>query len=168
VPTFSGSYVSEPSDFATVATEAALIAAADDPATPVISEGRLSFADLLPAELAAIQAVLNPLITRKEGVVNGFLRAGGYAVPVDVVENAVIPEYVVKLVWNDLRFRKGQLNDEEYEARNKAVIDELKLIANGTSVLVGAVDAEDEGTAETVHAIGTSERIFSRETLEDF
>lgn len=168
MPTFAGAYVSEPSDFTAVATEAALIAVADDPSTPAVSEDVLAWADLQPAELAALLAVLNPLIARKEGVVNGFLRGGGYAVPVDAVANPIISEYVVKLVWNDLRYRKGQLTEDEYIAANKPIVDDLKMIAGGTMQLAGLLAAVEEGPSETVHSAGGSERIFSRETLEEF
>lgn len=168
MPTFSGAYIQEPRDFSTVTTESELIQLADDPDTPIVPESVASWAELVPAEEAALLAILNPIIIRKEGTVNGYLRAGGYLVPMDIIANPIVQQHVVTLVWNALRYRKRQLTDEEFRAANADVTDELKLIARG-DMLLDAPESDDvDAPTGAVHAVASATRIFSRETLKDY
>lgn len=164
--TFNGSYLREPSDFSTVATEAALIQIADDPQLPTVSSGVLAWADLTPTEEAALVATLNPIIVSKEGVIDGYLRSGGYVTPTDVALNPSVKEWAAKLVWNTLRFRKEQITDEQLETLDNMILKLLRDVASGVLLLVG-VDSAVEPASGTVYAIGTSPRIMSRETLEE-
>lgn len=164
--TFSGAYLQEPTDFTSVANEATLIAVADDPSAPVIPAGALAWSQLTVGEAAALVATLNPIIASKEGIVNGYLRAGGYLVPTNLALNPVVREYAAKLVWNALRYRKAMLNDEELAAADGSVLRELRDVANGIALLVGE-DVAIEPASATVYAIGTAVRVFSRSTLED-
>lgn len=167
MPTFPGAYVREPSDFATVTTEAGLIQLADDPDSPVLPD-EAAFADLSAPEQAVVIAALTPIIERKEGIINGYLRAGGYVAPADANLNPQVVDYAVRLVFNALRYRKRQLTDGELSEADADVLAALDLIATGGSSIVTAEASAEEPTSGTVYAIGTSRRIMSRETLEDF
>jgi len=168
MPEFVGSYIKEPSDFATVTTEADLIQVADDPASPVVPEDTLSWAELVAGEKAALKAVIDPIIIRKEGIIDGYLRAGGYATPADIVRNPIIQDYAARLVWNDLRYRKKQLSDEEYRTANADILKELSQIGSGALVLAAAPSIDEDAPSGLVHAVKSSPRVFSRETLEEF
>lgn len=166
MPTFAGAYIREPSDFSTVATETTLIQVADDPSVPVVPSDSSAWADLSVGEAAALVNTINPIVIRKEGIVNGFLRAGGYAVPADVVLNPVILDYAVRLVWNDLRYRKQQLTDEEYGDANKGTLIALGLIASGGVVLDAPPIEGASAPTGAVHAASSATRVFSRDTLD--
>lgn len=168
MPAFAGDYVREPSDFATVATEADLLQLLDDPSDPLVPDDVLTWSDLDSGQQEALAGVANPVIARKEGVINGYLRAGGYAVPADIVRNPLIQDYAVRLTWNDLRYRKGQLTDEQYKAANADILRELLAISKGDMLLDAAPSTEETASSGAVYAAASAERVFSRAKLEDF
>lgn len=168
MPTFAGQYVQEPSDFATVTTEAGLLQIADDPENPVVLADVVAWADLSNEQKATLKALLDTLILRKEGIIDGYLRAGGYATPADVDANPIILNYAIDLVWNDLQRRKEQISAEEYRHANAAVFDQLSLIASGDMLLAMPEATGDSAPTGTVYAASSAERIFSRDTLKDF
>lgn len=166
--TFAGMYIKEPSAFGTVTTESALIQVADDPEAPVVPADVTAWSELTVPQAAALVATMDPIIVRKEGIVNGYLRAGGFLVPMDIDRNPVVLDYAVRLVWNDLRYRKQQLSDEEYRTANSSVLTELAAIARGDIVLDAPPIEGEAAPTGAVHAASSAPRIFSRTTLEEF
>lgn len=132
MPTFAGVYVREPDDFLTVTTEADLIQLLDDPKAPVVDEDVLSWADLDPAQEEALLSTLDPVIVKKEGIVNGYVRAGGYIVPAN---DAIVVEISVQLVWNDLLVRKDRISREEWKTTNDTLMRQLRDISHGDTLL---------------------------------
>lgn len=163
MPVFAGAYVREPSDFYTVTTEAELIATADDPQAPVISESVLSWDDLEPAEEAALVATINAIVLRVEGITNGYVRSGGYVLP---AIDQTVTDIVVQLSWNNLLFRKKALDLAEKRDADAPLYAQLRDIASGKLVLE-TEETTEESPASIVGGIGGAARTFSRETLED-
>jgi hypothetical protein len=172
MPTFPGAYLTEPSDFYSVATERNLIEAADDLGEPEPAlDGASTFADLTTAESSAVVAVWTPVIEEAEAMVNGYLRAApaGYVVPLTGTIDPLVRNLAARVAWLSALLRRKVLSIDTFESQLASVVGTLEKIGDGRIVLsnapVSTVTAE--GTAGEVYMVTGSTRTFSRTTLED-
>lgn len=177
--TFDGFYLKEPADFLSVATEQDLIQSAQDP--DQTSNDFESFADIDEAIVAGgsfggqaedlldkIKAVVNEAVNYAENLVHSYARTQGYAIPLNVGLDPVIKQIALDVAWIYLRFRRGILSDEQKnEAMNRARNGELRDIARNVITLASP---KMVGIAKGAHVYGvtSSERLLSREMLEDW
>lgn len=176
--TFSGAYLREPSDFASVADEQILIQGADDPDQPDALHV-YSFAELLTAPppppdpdspYTKIVGVLNSIIAKQEALVDSYVRAGGYAIPaLDslAVPNQVITALAAEMVVISLRERRQLITPEGAAAARSRVASTLRDIAKGVLEIDVARD-EGPSASQSVYAVSSSDRVFSRDKLGDF
>lgn len=166
-PTFVGSYVQEPIDFAPVATEADLIEAADD--TGAI--GARSFAELDELPQADIDHVIdnvNEVIRAAEGELNGYALSYDYAIPLNPLDQFA-KNIVLKLAWISLRARRKLIDSEQAEReRNQLQNGELRAISKGMLLLTSLRNTTETGLGMDVYGVTSSERVMSRETLKDW
>ncbi len=165
--TFNGSYIAEPADFSTVMTEVQLIELLDDPGSPDAGPLANRWADLTVEQQTAFANVAIPIIATEEGIVNGYLRAGGFMVPSSA---ALIKTIVVALVDIDLRKRRGNLTAKEAEEEKASFLSVLAQIRDRTIDMEIEVAPADVGLGggPLVAGITSSPRLFSRELLEDY
>jgi len=114
------------------------------------------------------QTVVDQCIKRADDLINGYLRGGGYTVPLSPVPD-IVNTWSVGLSLYELRTRRieGEAN-ETLENKKKDIIRQLKECQAGTLSL-GIETAETGFQAGTYRVNKTSEdKQFNKDTLDQY
>jgi hypothetical protein len=154
-PTFSGSYVQEPSDLRVVCSESTIIAICDD-AGSTEAAGKQLFAQLTADEKAVIVGVMNDLIRPAEELLESYARSRGYAIPLHPVDGTV-KEIVAQLVWIAMRQRGGRLSGEQANKEREEIRGgQLSDIAKGRLILTATKDSAAPAPSSCFYAHSTA------------
>jgi hypothetical protein len=154
-PTFSGSYVQEPSDLRVVCSESTIIAICDD-AGGTEAAGKQLFSELTADERAAIVGVMNDLIAPAEELLESYARSRGYTIPLYPVDWTV-KDIVVRLVWIAMRQRAGRITGEQAQKeRGDIIAGQLTDIARGRLILTAAKDSAGPAPASCIYKASTA------------
>lgn len=171
MPTFAGSYITEPRDFFIVTTEKALIETGDDPKAP--TSYALSFVELLaesggnPASnpYAEVVSVINENILDGEGHLDQAAKTAGYAIPLSS-PGKTEKSIVIRWAWVGLQQRKRIITQAQADEARAALIKELTAISSGSLILDSAVEIEVTEIEEGMYDATHEGRMFSRARFE--
>jgi phage gp36-like protein len=184
MPLFAGNLLRDPVDFASVATERGLVQSTNDPDAPSVPLDANSFDDLpnddgpvgeevSRSTRAQAIALLNEIIREAESTVDSYARTRGYRTPLLLVDNATpdptARKMAAKIAHIDLLLRRSMISSDYASLELDRIQRDLRDIAAGRiSLLVPMNPDATEVSQQTVYAITSEERVFSREKLRGY
>lgn len=177
---FAGRYLRNPIDFKAIATERDLIDVGDDPESPDVDEDVLSFTALaaevpLPGAAGsphdAVVTVLNEMITTAEKIIESYAGSYGYVTPLYLIgtttPDPIVKRFALDWFWIDARQRRKIITGNDAADEREKLTRLLEKLAKGVPLLgVSLSSSTTDSLGGEVADFTSSERVFSRETLE--